>query len=100
MLKLSRINLSCNNFIAFPTEAMYSSKLVEVDLSSNKVRTHTYVHMHTYRHAYLHTHIHTYIHLNSLCIRLYVLYVAIYIHNECLHNRFQKYLHFLPCLIS
>ena len=37
MLKLARINLSCNNFTTFPAEAMFSNKLVEVDLSSNKV---------------------------------------------------------------
>lgn len=37
MANLSVIVLSCNNFSKFPIEAMYSQKLTEIDLSSNKV---------------------------------------------------------------
>ena len=36
-MKLRIINLSCNNFCKFPTEAVLSAKLSEIDLSSNQV---------------------------------------------------------------
>ena len=37
MMKLYRINLSCNNFSSFPMEALLSPALTEIDISSNKV---------------------------------------------------------------
>lgn len=37
-MKLSKINLSLNNFSTFPVDATLSTKLTEIDISSNKVR--------------------------------------------------------------
>lgn len=37
MRKLVRIDLSCNNFSAFPMEALQSAVLTDINLSANQV---------------------------------------------------------------
>lgn len=42
MGKLVRIDLSCNDFTVFPTEALQSAKLTDIDLSANQVSSRTF----------------------------------------------------------
>ena len=47
LMKLSILNLSCNGFDELPAQSVLSPALTSLDLSTNKVYTHTDTHTHT-----------------------------------------------------